>query len=99
MGEEKITQDLNELVNNSVCQCSLVNYENQLLKVFCCQYKVNRGYMGMYDYMLICKDKAPKIDVPKSESERLKGVWTKNGNTWTECKETGEITFNKPDDS
>ena len=39
------------------------------------------------------------INVSRSEEERIKSVWTKNGNTWTECPETGEIKFEKPDES
>jgi len=55
--------------------------------------------MKMFDYTRICQEKAPMIDVSRSEEERIKSVWTKNGNKWTECAETGEIKFEKPDES
>ena len=86
-------------INNGVCQCELVNSLVPQLMEYCCQQKVNKGNMKMFDYTRICQEKAPMINVSRREEERIKSVWKKNGNKWTECPETGEIKFEKPDDS
>ena len=97
--DNTVSNRLTVPINNSVCQCALVNRHIPEMMEYCCQMKVNKGNMKMFDYTRICQEKAPMIDVSRSEEERLKSVWTKNGNTWTECPETGEIKFKGPDDS
>ena len=54
--ENTISIRLTFPINNSVCQCELVNrFIPQLMK-YCCQNKVNKGGMKMHDYMQICKE-------------------------------------------
>ena len=97
--DNTISNRLTVPINNGGCQCALVNRLIPEMMEYCCQMKVNKGNMKMFDYTRICQEKAPMIDVSRSEEERIKSVWTKNGNKWTECPETGEIKFEKPDDS
>ena len=84
-------------INNGVCQCALVNHQVPEMMEYCCQQKVNKGNMKMFEYMRICQATRTMINVSRKEEERIKGVWKKNGNKWTECPETGEIKFEKPD--
>ena len=97
--DNTVSNRLTVPINNSVCQCALVNRLIPEMMEYCCQVKVNKGNMKMFEYAQICQAKNRLIDVSRSEEERLKSVWTKNGNKWTECAETGEIKFEKPDDS
>ena len=97
--DNTISKRTSTLINNRVCQCALVNRFVPELMKYCCQEKVNKGNMKMFEYAQICQEKAPMIDVSRREEERIKSVWKKNGNKWTECPETGEIKFEKPDDS
>ena len=97
--DNTISNRLTVPINNSVCQCALVNRLIPELMEYCCQKKVNNGNMKMFEYAQICQEKAPMINVSRREEERIKSVWKKNGNKWTECPETGEIKFEKPDDS
>ena len=95
--DNTVSNRLTVPINNGVCQCTLVNSLVPQLMEYCCQMKVNKGNMKMFDYLLICPDIPRMVDVSRSEEERLKDVWTKNGNLWTECPETREIKFKRPD--
>ena len=97
--DNTVSNRLTVPINNGVCQCALVNSLVPQLMEYCCQMKVNKGNMKMFEYAQICQEKAPMIDVSRREEERIKSVWKKNGNKWTECPETGEIKFEKPADS
>lgn len=84
-------------IQPKVCQCALVNPFLADRIAYSCQWKVNSKNMTMSEYYTICEEEKVITSVSKTEEERLKKVWTKNGHKWTVCGKSGEIKFLGPD--